>query len=81
MRLRVIAAVAALALPSLVVVAAPAAATTAHSPAIVISKLTGPGSVSATDVNWKVKATDLGIMWDNGAGQILAAFGDTFGDT
>ncbi|WP_020523783.1 DUF4185 domain-containing protein [Catelliglobosispora koreensis] len=61
--------------------ATPAAATTALSPAIVVSKLTGPGSLSATDVNWKVKATDLGIMWDNGSGQILAAFGDTFGDT
>ncbi|NRQ32760.1 DUF4185 domain-containing protein [Nonomuraea sp. NN258] len=61
--------------------AATTTATAARSPAVVVSKLTGPGSLSATDVNWKVKATDLGIMWDNGAGQILAAFGDTFGDT
>ncbi|MEV0268135.1 DUF4185 domain-containing protein [Hamadaea sp. NPDC050747] len=63
----------------LVAVAQPAAATTATSPAIVVAKVTGPGSVSSTDTAWNVKATDLGIMWDNGAGEILAAFGDTFG--
>jgi Domain of unknown function (DUF4185) len=59
--------------------AEPVQATTARSPAIVVSKMTGSGSLSATDVNWKIKATDLGIMWDNGGGQILTAFGDTFG--
>jgi hypothetical protein len=58
---------------------APAQATTAHSPAVVVSKMTGAGSLSATDTAWKIQATDLGIMWDNGGGQILAAFGDTFG--
>lgn len=61
--------------------AGPAQASSAHSPAIVVSKMTGPGSVSATDANWKIKATDLGVMWDNGSGEIIAAFGDTFGDT
>ncbi|GAA4535738.1 DUF4185 domain-containing protein [Nonomuraea ferruginea] len=57
----------------------PAQASTTHSPAVVVSKMTGPGSVSATDTAWQVKATDLGVMWDNGRGEILAAFGDTFG--
>ncbi|NUR89117.1 MAG: DUF4185 domain-containing protein [Nonomuraea sp.] len=58
---------------------APAVATQARSPAVVVGKMTGTGSASATDTRWKVQATDLGIMWDNGSGQILAAFGDTFG--
>lgn len=65
----------------LVITAQPVHATTARSPAIVVGKVTGPGSTSNTDTAWKVKATDLGIMWDSGGGQILAAFGDTFGDT
>lgn len=58
-----------------------AAATTAHSPAVMVSKMTGAGSVSSTHTAWGVYATDLGIMWDNGSGQILTAFGDTFGNT
>ncbi|MGW7289207.1 DUF4185 domain-containing protein [Streptomyces sp. NPDC054847] len=45
-----------------------------------VAKVTGPGSTSATDARWQVKATDLGIMWDNGAGEILTAFGDTYGN-
>ncbi|NBE99473.1 DUF4185 domain-containing protein [Nonomuraea sp. KC401] len=57
----------------------PAQATTARSPAVVVGKLTGPGSLSDTPGTWQVKATDLGIMWDNGGGEVLAAFGDTFG--
>lgn len=59
--------------------AASAVMTSAKSPAIVVGKVTGPGSTSATDTTWNVKATDLGIMWDNGSGQVLTAFGDTFG--
>ena len=51
-----------------------------HSPAVVVSKMTGPKSLSATDTRWAVGGTDLGIMWDNGHGEILTAFGDTFGD-
>lgn len=51
-----------------------------HSPAVVVAKMTGPKSTSATDATWKVTGTDLGIMWDNGQGEILTAFGDTFGD-
>ncbi|WP_214319683.1 DUF4185 domain-containing protein [Nonomuraea sediminis] len=58
----------------------PAQATTARSPAVVVAKMSGPDSVSATDANWKINAADLGIMWDNGAGEVLTAFGDTFGD-
>ncbi|MFD9946558.1 DUF4185 domain-containing protein [Nonomuraea sp. NPDC059023] len=49
-----------------------------RSPGVVVAKVTGAGS--GTDLAWKVNATDLGIMWDNGAGEVLAAFGDTFGD-
>ncbi|KAF4405558.1 DUF4185 domain-containing protein [Streptomyces lycii] len=45
-----------------------------------VAKVTGPGSTSATDSRWQVKATDLGIMWDNGSGEILTAFGDTYGN-
>ncbi|WP_221341703.1 DUF4185 domain-containing protein [Nonomuraea endophytica] len=51
-----------------------------RSAAVVVGKVTGAGSVSGTDLAWKVNATDLGVMWDNGAGEVLAAFGDTFGD-
>lgn len=45
-----------------------------------VAKLTGPGSVNATDTRYQVMGTDLGAMWDNGSGQILMAFGDTFGE-
>ncbi len=45
-----------------------------------IAKITGPGSINATDTKWQLKSTDLGIMWDNGSGQILTVFGDTFGN-
>src|SRR5687768_16936191 len=51
-----------------------------HSPAVLVEKMTGPKSLSATDTRWRVTGTDLGIMWDNGQGEILTAFGDTFGD-
>ncbi len=43
--------------------------------------MTGPGSVNNTPANWGIYSTDLGVMWDNGSGQILTAFGDTFGST
>jgi hypothetical protein len=72
--------VAALAGASVLVAAAPAAATSAHTNATVIEKITGPDSPNNTYGRWNVKATDLGIMWDNNAGQVLTAFGDTFGD-
>ena len=63
-----------------VLTALPATASESHSPAVVVSQMTGPGSLSDTDTTWRVTGTDLGIMWDNGSGEILTAFGDTFGD-
>nr|WP_255450142.1 DUF4185 domain-containing protein [Skermania sp. ID1734] len=44
-----------------------------------IAHLTGPMSPNDTTGRFSVLGTDLGIMWDNGKGQILTAFGDTFG--
>ncbi|WBB62896.1 DUF4185 domain-containing protein [Streptomyces sp. WMMC500] len=49
------------------------------SPAERVAKLTGPDAINDTIGRWEVKATDLGIMWDNGRGQVLTAFGDTHG--
>ncbi|WP_166351993.1 DUF4185 domain-containing protein [Phytoactinopolyspora limicola] len=59
---------------------APATATTAPTPAVVVSKMTGPGSLSNTHTAWGIYGTDLGVMWDNGAGEVLVALGDTFGN-
>ncbi|SEE52453.1 DUF4185 domain-containing protein [Jiangella alba] len=61
--------------------AVPATATTAPTPAVMVGKITGPGSQSNTHTAWGIYGTDLGVMWDNGDGEILAAFGDTFGNT
>jgi hypothetical protein len=69
-----------LAAVTVLAVAQPAAATSAHTSATVIEKITGPDSPNNTYGRWNIKATDLGIMWDNNAGQVLTAFGDTFGD-
>ncbi|MDG3010245.1 DUF4185 domain-containing protein [Rhodococcus sp. D2-41] len=52
---------------------------TAPSDAQVISYFTGLESPNNTTQRFNVLGTDLGIMWDNGAGQVLTAFGDTFG--
>jgi hypothetical protein len=41
--------------------------------------VTGPNSPNDTLQRFAVSGTDLGIMWDNGSGQILMAFGDTSG--
>jgi hypothetical protein len=47
-------------------------------PARPVSQMTGLLSANRTaDVN--VLGTDLGIMWDNGRGEILTAFGDSAG--
>jgi hypothetical protein len=56
-----------------------ARATTVPAPAEQLAKLTGPGSINATDTRYGLKSTDLGILWDNGAGEILSAFGDSYG--
>ncbi len=74
-------AISVLATGALIQMEPPAHATTASSPAVVISKMTGPNSVSNTPATWGIYGTDLGIMWDNGDGQIFTAFGDTFGST
>lgn len=44
-----------------------------------IAQLTGVQSKNDTIKRFGVLGTDLGIMWDNGKGQVLTAFGDTFG--
>ena len=42
--------------------------------------VTGPLSVNRTFSRFGISGTDLGISWDNGSGQTLMAFGDTFGN-
>jgi Domain of unknown function (DUF4185) len=44
-----------------------------------VTMLTGAESLNATEQRYQVKGTDLGIMWSDDRGQILVAFGDTFG--
>lgn len=51
----------------------------AGSPVTVVAKLTGPDSINDTSAKWEVTAGDLGIIWDNGNGQTLMAFGDSYG--
>jgi hypothetical protein len=47
-----------------------------------VGQTTSVGWVTgANTAPWFVGGTDLGIMWDNGAGQILTIFGDTFDDS
>jgi hypothetical protein len=60
--------------------AAPGAANTAPlGQASPVAVITGAESINATEARYKIKGTDLGIMWTNERGRILAAFGDTFG--
>ncbi|MFE6996691.1 DUF4185 domain-containing protein [Microbacterium sp. NPDC057659] len=77
------AAAASLAVVALTTTAAPppAEATTARTPATVVEKLTGPDAPNNTWGRWDIKSTDLGIMWDDGSGHVLTAFGDTFGNS
>ena len=42
--------------------------------------VTGALSQNHTDARFGISGTDLGISWDNGSGQTLMAFGDTYGD-
>ncbi|HEX4100549.1 MAG: DUF4185 domain-containing protein [Pseudonocardiaceae bacterium] len=44
-----------------------------------VATLTGAASINETEARYAIKGTDLGIMWTDERGQILAAFGDTFG--
>ena len=82
-RARVGAALAALSAATLAVTvtaAAPGSAQTAlvaHS--IPVAVITGAQSINTTEARFDVKGTDLGIMWTDEHGRILAAFGDTFG--
>lgn len=41
--------------------------------------VTGPESPNDTVGKFAITGTDLGIMWDNGFGEVLMAFGDTYG--
>ncbi|MFW0794209.1 DUF4185 domain-containing protein [Gordonia sp. CPCC 205515] len=54
-----------------------AAAPVAAGPAALVARLTGPGAINDTVGRHGIFGTDLGIMWDNGHGEILTAFGDT----
>ncbi|MCH5644542.1 MULTISPECIES: DUF4185 domain-containing protein [unclassified Gordonia (in: high G+C Gram-positive bacteria)] len=54
-----------------------ASAANAAGPASIVSRLTGPFAQNDTIGRYNIFGTDLGIMWDNGHGEILTAFGDT----
>ncbi|MGZ0149467.1 DUF4185 domain-containing protein [Kribbella sp. WER1] len=58
---------------------APAQASAVPTPVDRVAKLTGPQSINDTEARFALKATDLGILWDNGSGEILSAFGDSYG--
>lgn len=45
-----------------------------------VAWVTGPESPNSTYDRLGISGTDLGISWDNGRGQTLMAFGDTFGN-
>ena len=45
-----------------------------------IGWVTGPRSANSTLTRFGISGTDVGTAWDNGSGQTLMAFGDTFGD-
>ncbi|MGV9672856.1 DUF4185 domain-containing protein [Gordonia sp. NPDC003504] len=45
-----------------------------------VAWVTGPRSPNLTFSRFTISGTDLGVSWDNGDGQTLMAFGDTFGD-
>ncbi|HEX2914773.1 MAG TPA: DUF4185 domain-containing protein [Chloroflexia bacterium] len=44
-----------------------------------VAQETGAGSINNTAERFGIQGTDLGLMWDNGNGRILMAFGDTYG--
>jgi hypothetical protein len=49
------------------------------SPATMVGAVTGRASDNRTDERWQIKGTDLGVLWEGSSGDIMAAFGDTFG--
>jgi len=44
-----------------------------------VAVLTGATSINTTEDRYQVKGTDLGIMWTDERGQLLAAFAYAFG--
>jgi hypothetical protein len=46
----------------------------------VVAAVTGEDSPNRTGSRFGFLATDLGIPWDDGAGGVLVAFGDTYGE-
>lgn len=44
-----------------------------------LAKITGADSCNSTASRFGIHATDLGVLWDDGRGGVLAAFGDTYG--
>jgi hypothetical protein len=59
--------------------AAQGSAQTSVGQANPVALITGAKSINATEERYEIKGTDLGIMWTDERGRILAAFGDTFG--
>ncbi len=57
--------------------ASPAQAGNAAGPASIVNRLTGPFAMNDTIGRYNIVGTDLGVMWDNGRGEVLTAFGDT----
>ncbi|MGE3284685.1 MAG: DUF4185 domain-containing protein [Pseudonocardia sp.] len=45
----------------------------------ILGAVTGTYPPNDTAGRWAVHGTDLGILWDDGAGGVLCAFGDTYG--
>lgn len=50
-----------------------------HGVSTAIEWVTGPRSPSRTDLRFSITSADVGVPWDNGSGQVLMAFGDTWG--
>ncbi|MFT4200788.1 DUF4185 domain-containing protein [Gordonia sp. (in: high G+C Gram-positive bacteria)] len=48
-------------------------------PSQTVEWVTGPLSPNRTDKRFSITSTDVGVPWDNGRGQVLMAFGDTWG--
>lgn len=51
-----------------------------HGGTKTIGWVTGPKSRNQTFGRFGISGTDVGVAWDNGRGQTLMAFGDTFGN-
>ena len=46
----------------------------------IVGQVTGAAPPNHTDNRYAVHGTDLGILWDDGTGGVLCAFGDTYGE-